>query len=125
MIARGFKILPMFSTRKLENLHILLWLLKDMSWLMLWRPLGILMILPTLSCAIIITWKLRNHKSELFHNLAVICWISANSFWMIVEFFSLGEALKTLAIIPFSIGLLLIVTYYFKKFLQDKKRSAQ
>ncbi len=96
----------MLETRKLENFHILLWLLKDMSWLMTWRSLGIFMIIPTLGFAILITWKARNFKSELFHNLAVICWISANSFWMVTEFFGLADQLKLFAIIPFAIGLI-------------------
>jgi len=38
--------------RKLENLHIVFWLFKDISWCMIWRELGILMIIPTLSVAI-------------------------------------------------------------------------
>jgi hypothetical protein len=113
----------MTETRKLENFHILLWLLKDMSWLMTWRSLGIFMIIPTLGFAILITWRARNFKSELFHNLAVICWISANSFWMVTEFFGLGEQLKHFAIIPFAIGLILIVTYHVKKFLQDSAKK--
>lgn len=108
----------MLETRKLENFHILLWLLKDMSWLMTWRSLGIFMIIPTLGFAILITWRARNFKSELFHNLAVICWITANSFWMVTEFFGLADQLKFFAIIPFIIGLVLIVTYHVKKFFK-------
>lgn len=34
--------------RGMENLHIVFWLVKDMSWAMLWRPLGIAMIVPTI-----------------------------------------------------------------------------
>ena len=34
--------------RKMENLHIVFWLFKDISWCMIWRPLGIAMIFPTL-----------------------------------------------------------------------------
>ena len=34
--------------RKMENLHIVFWLFKDISWCMVWRPLGLAMILPTL-----------------------------------------------------------------------------
>jgi len=113
----------MVETRKLENFHILLWLLKDMSWLMTWRSLGIFMIIPTLGFAILITWKARNFKSELFHNLAVICWITANSFWMVTEFFGVSDPLKFLAIIPFAIGLVLIVTYYVKKFFHESVKK--
>lgn len=98
--------------RKFENFHILLWLLKDLSWLMTWRSLGIFMIIPTLGFAIFITWKEKESTSDLLHNLAVIFWIMANSFWMITEFFGLEAQLKIFALIPFSIGLLFILTYY-------------
>ena len=104
----------MNQIRKLENFHILLWLLKDMSWLMLWRPLGIFMIIPTLGCAFLITWKNRHLESELYHNVAIIFWISANSIWMITEFFGLEHELKIIAIVPFIIGLIFIAAYYVK-----------
>ena len=70
------------------------------------------MILPTLTCAIIITWRKREFKSELYHNLAITFWIMANSFWMITEFFGMEAQFKIFAISPFSIGLLIIVNYY-------------
>jgi hypothetical protein len=102
----------MTTTRKLENLHILLWLLKDISWLMFWKPLGIFMIIPTLICAIIISWKSRTTRSELFHNLAITFWIIANSYWMLTEFLKIDEEFRIFAIIPFVIGLMFIAAYY-------------
>lgn len=33
--------------RKMENLHIVFWLFKDIAWCMIWKPLGIAMIFPT------------------------------------------------------------------------------
>jgi hypothetical protein len=98
--------------RKIENLHILFWLIKDMSWAMLWKPIGILMIFPTLTVALMITWQTRALKSELYHNLAVLFWITANCFWMIVEFLGVDDRLRYYAIIPFSIGLVIILAYY-------------
>lgn len=105
--------------RKLENLHIVFWLFKDMSWCMIWRPLGIAMILPTLIVAIVIAARSRAVFSEWIHNLAIIAWIVANSYWMISEFFHFETILvfgsvqyKHLAMIPFSIGLLLLAYYY-------------
>lgn len=98
--------------RKIENLHIVFWLIKDMSWAMLWRPLGILMIFPTLTVAILITWQTRKFKSELYHNLAVLFWIMANCYWMIVEFLGVDDTLRYYAIIPFSIGFIFIAAYY-------------
>src|SRR5215218_1320040 len=93
--------------RKMENMHIIFWLLKDVSWCMIWKPLGIAMIFPTLIISIIIAWRTRQLASELSHNLAVSFWITANSYWMISEFFSFDETPllyniegKYLAIIP-------------------------
>ena len=105
--------------RKLENLHIVFWLFKDISWCMIWRELGIIMIIPTLSIAIYIAYRTRNIKSELAHNLAVAFWISANSYWMISEFFGFDETKvfggyegKHLAMIPFIIGVIILAWYY-------------
>src|SRR5580765_3930572 len=63
--------------RRMENMHIAFWLMKDISWCMIWKVLGIAMIIPTLSIAIAIAWRTRDIKSELAHNLAVAFWISA------------------------------------------------
>ncbi len=98
--------------RRIENLHIVFWLLKDLSWAMLWKPLGLLMIFPTVIAAVLITWQTRAIKSELLHNLAVVFWIIANGYWMIVEFFSTNESLRLYTVIPFSIGLIIIGYYY-------------
>ena len=105
--------------RRMENMHIAFWLLKDISWCMIWRELGIAMIVPTLSVAIWIAWRTRNIKSELAHNLAIVFWISANAYWMISEFFYFDTVQvwrqftgKHLALIPFSIGALILLWYY-------------
>ena len=107
------------SFRKLENMHVVFWLLKDISWCMVWRPLGIAMIVPTLSIAIWIAWKNRHIKSELAHNLAIVFWISANAYWMISEFAGFDEMLvwgnftgKHLSLIPFVTGALILLYYY-------------
>jgi hypothetical protein len=98
--------------RKIENLHILLWLLKDLCWAMLWKPLGIAMLIPTLTVAILITWQTRHLKSELFHNLAVAFWICANGYWMIIEFWGYDDELRVYTAIPFGMGLVFIAIYY-------------
>lgn len=106
--------------RRMENLHILFWLLKDISWCMIWRPLGIAMIFPTLTFAIIITIRTRHFISEFYHNVAVVCWILANSYWMISEFLVFDSepvnfynfSYKDLTIIPFSIGILFLAYFY-------------
>lgn len=105
--------------RRLENLHIVFWLLKDISWCMIWKVLGVMMIVPTLAVAIYIGWRTRQIKSELAHNLAIAFWISANSYWMISEFFGFDEMPvwrhfegKHLALIPFLIGAAILAYYY-------------
>ncbi len=107
------------SIRKLENMHVVFWLLKDISWCMVWRPLGIAMIVPTLSIAIWIAWKNRQIKAELAHNLAIVFWITANAYWMISEFAGFDEMLvwkdftgKHLSLIPFVTGALILLYYY-------------
>lgn len=105
--------------RKMENMHIIFWLLKDISWCMIWKVLGIAMIFPTLIISIIIAWRTRELKSELAHNVAITCWISANSLWMLSEFFGFdtmpvwhGFEGKHLALIPFAIGSFMLAYYY-------------
>jgi hypothetical protein len=100
--------------RRLENGHILLWLLKDTCWVMEWKIGGVVMILPTLAMAIFIFWKLRHSASEAFHNAAVCCWIAANSLWMTGEFFE--WPLRPYAAVLFFIGLLILVVYYVAHF---------
>ncbi|MDB5205757.1 MAG: hypothetical protein JWR72_832 [Flavisolibacter sp.] len=116
------------SYRKMENMHIIFWLGKDIAWCMIWKPIGIAMIIPTLVISIIIAWRTRAIKSELAHNLAITFWISANSLWMISEFFNFDTMLiwrsftgKHLALLPFSIGVLLLARYYlFQKPKEEK-----
>ena len=112
--------------RKTENMHILLWLLKDICWATNLRIPGLIMIVPTLTVAILITWQTRHMKSELFHNLAVDFWITANCVWMTGEFFHLDEnlwhgyGLRQAAIIPFSLGLSVLAYYYLVLFKKNK-----
>ena len=117
--------------RKMENTHILFWLLKDVSWCMIWKPLGIAMIFPTLIISIIIAWRTRSLTSELAHNLAVTFWITANSYWMISEFFGFDETPlafgvegKYFAMIPFAIGILILAYYYMFKTKKEKELIA-
>jgi len=105
--------------RKMENLHIVFWLFKDISWCMVWRPLGLVMIVPTLTIAVWIAFKNKHFVSEICHNFAIVFWISANSFWMISEFFKFDDKIllfgltgKQSAMIPFCIGLLFLIYYY-------------
>lgn len=114
---------PVYSVparfRHMENMHVVFWLLKDISWCMIWKPLAITMILPTLSIAIWISWKNRHVQSELSHNLAIVFWITANAYWMISEFIGFDATPvwgdftgKHLALIPFLTGAGILMYYY-------------
>jgi hypothetical protein len=104
--------------RRIENLHILLWLIKDLCWALNYKWVAMIMIVPTLAVALMITWQTRHILSELLHNLAVVFWITANCTWMVGEFYGwdenlIGEiGLRQLAVIPFGIGLLILAYYY-------------
>jgi hypothetical protein len=113
----------MQKTRHYENLHIPLWLLKDTCWMMQWKTLGMLMIIPTLLIAIIITYKSRYEKDDEFWiNLAICFWISANSYWMICEFINHGE-IKNYAGIPFVAGMICVVYFYYKRLVINKRNT--
>jgi hypothetical protein len=98
--------------KKYESLHIVFWLIKDSCWMLEFKWLGILMVIPTLSIAGIIVYITRK-TVDVFLNLAILFWISANSFWMFIEFFSTGE-LKYWASIPFALGFIFVGIYYYK-----------
>jgi hypothetical protein len=103
------------KVRRSENFHILLWLLKDLCWVMDFRIMGLIMIVPTIAVAVYITILTRGSVSELLHNLAVVCWICANSVWMIGEFFY-DDTTRPIATAFFVTGLLIIAYYYGQLF---------
>lgn len=95
---------------------------------MLWKPLGIAMIFPTLIIAIIISVRTRHIVAELCHNVAIVLWIMANSYWMIAEFLHFDEmavtggiTFKHLAVIPFLLGIIIMLYYYLYWSPRNKK----
>lgn len=81
------------------------------------------MIFPTLLVGLYITWRTRNILSELVHNLAVIFWIIANSLWMIFEFMERDDVLKYYCLIPFGIGLSILIVYYVNQAVQNRGKA--
>lgn len=110
-----------YQFRKIENLHIFLWLIKDFCWISDYKIAGLIMILPTIFVALYITWKLRKSPSELAHNSAVTMWIFANSIWMIGEFFY-DDTTRPFAKVFFVLGLLCIVYYYIYRAVTMSKK---
>ena len=92
-----------------EHLHIPCWLVKDTCWALTFRTLGVCMIVPTLTLAVVIAYKTRKKTAEFLPNVSVALWITANSIWMCDEFFELG--IKKACYIPFIMGLI-IITYW-------------
>ena len=112
--------------RRLENLHILFWLVKDLCWCLVFKSLGVAMVVPTFSIAVYIAVKsYRNSISDFVHNMAVLCWISANSIWMITEFnkmeddfFGSGLPGKNIAASFFALGIVIPLLYYTRRLYQ-------
>jgi cbb3-type cytochrome oxidase subunit 3 len=113
------------TSRWIENGHIFLWLLKDTCWVTLWRPGGIFMIFPTLGVAFYILWRSRRHRAELFHNLAICLWITANSVWMVSEFLGVDKEYKKYSVVIFLIGILLLLVYYIFFFRKDRQNEKE
>jgi hypothetical protein len=101
------------ALRKYENIHIPLWLLKDTCWMMEWKTMGVIMIVPTIFVAALLAWRTRKDE-EFFVNLAILCWIMANAFWMCCEFFDYLQY-KDFAGIGFIAGAISISAFYFKR----------
>jgi Na+/proline symporter len=99
------------SLRKGENFHIVLWLVKDMCWVMDQKLLGTIMVAPTLLMAIWIAYRSREDMGELLHSLAVVFWITANGTWMVGEFY-FKDGTRGLAIPFFIAGLVCVAIYY-------------
>ncbi|HEX2615991.1 MAG TPA: hypothetical protein VHL57_00540, partial [Flavobacteriales bacterium] len=99
------------TIRSSENFHIVLWLFKDLCWVMDMHLFGVIMIVPTVAMAVWIAWRSRDEIGELLHSVAVVCWISANSIWMIGEFFY-RDRTRPVAACFFVIGLLCVAWYY-------------
>jgi hypothetical protein len=105
---------PETKIRGVENLHILLWIVKDTCWVQDWRLVGVCMILPTISVAIYITSRMREHREEFIHNLAVCFWLCANSVWMVGEFFY-DDKTRPYAVVFFALGLFTLAVHYVPK----------
>jgi hypothetical protein len=99
------------NVRSSENLHIVLWLLKDLCWVLDLKVAGLVMIVPTVGMALYITWLCRHDLGELLHCMAVVLWIMANGTWMIGEFF-FEDGTRPLAVVFFGAGLLTVSWYY-------------
>ena len=102
----------MSNDSRFDNIHILLWLIKDTCWMLEWRILGTLMILPTVGVAVYMAAK-STAEDIFWINIAICFWISANAYWMVCEFVE-REMYKDYAGIPFALGLICVAVFYLK-----------
>ena len=117
------------NIREYENLHIALWLIKDTCWCMSERlaflkPVGMFMIVPTLVVAVDLAWKSRKNTADLFHNIAICLWISANATWMTGEFFY-EDTFRDYAMVFFAAGLFVVALYYIIHFPKRNKEVGE
>ncbi|MBP9185541.1 MAG: hypothetical protein KBE91_04085 [Bacteroidia bacterium] len=107
--------------RILENLHIPLWLLKDTCWLLSFKFIGTLISIPTLLIALTLVVISIKFPKRFWPNLAVFFWISANSTWMIGEFYQLNFV--TPALVLFALGLMSSLVYVYMIFFIKKPNT--
>jgi hypothetical protein len=107
------------QVRNNENLHILLWLIKDTSWILGYKTLGTMMIVPTILMALYITYSTRKQWSLFVPNCAVISWIAANGTWMLGEFYALD--FLPFALICFGVGILIMIYYLIVKIIHTSR----
>jgi len=118
------------TIRRLENTHIFLWLLKDLCWVMDFTYLGTLMIVPAVGMAVYILAKTSPKTSDFYYNVAVLCWILANSAWMLGEMYfeetslhHVYEGTKVFASVFFVIGIGFILYFHFKKYFKNRVKK--
>lgn len=99
--------------RELENIHIYLWLFKDICWMLTYKTAGLVVAVPTFGLALFLAVITVRYERLFVPNLAVLCWISANIVWMCGEFF--GFAFAPVSLTLFVLGLI-VISYYFLKF---------
>lgn len=91
----------------LENLHFPLWILKDMAWMLKFGWVSLILAIPTIFVSLLLILYTANNERK--QNLVILCWLSANTLWMMHEMFYTPtfEA----AVISFSIGILISLNY--------------
>jgi hypothetical protein len=72
------------------------------------------MIVPTLLLSLYLSWRCRKNMGDFLPNAAVTFWITANSIWMLDEFYSLG--IRLICLLFFGAGTLVITFWLIKYF---------
>jgi len=92
---------------KLDFLHFSFWLLKDICWLLKWKLLATIMVIPTFLLTVYILFKTKKFISStgIFSS-----WVMMNIFWMLHELYDIPLFFAKSFIV---IGLITLVSYIF------------
>lgn len=105
----------MDKIRKIENLYLICWLIKDMCWMMGFKSIAVFMILPTLLMAFYVMFHSNKNIGFLTVNIAMICWIAANSAWMLHDFYKMLPILVSQVL--FAVGMVAMLIYVWVTFV--------
>ncbi len=108
----------MDKIRKIENLYVICWLIKDMCWMMGYKTPAVFMILPTLLMAFYVMFQSNKSLGFLTVNIAMICWIAANSAWMLHDFYKLLPII--VSEILFTAGMVAMLIYVWVTFVSKR-----
>jgi hypothetical protein len=84
---------------------------------MIWKPLGVFMIIPTVMVALLLCIATRHVADKLMLNFSILCWIMANSNWMLGEFYEWD--FRPFSFVCFSVGII-VMSIYFIRFGKEK-----
>lgn len=103
----------------METIHIPLWLVKDICWLMEYRTLGVIIAVPTVLVALLMCVITFKEKDHFLPNVSIAFWIMANANWMFAEFYELDT--KSYSIYPFLLGVFAFAIFIYIKLIDRKK----
>jgi len=117
----SFAAMHTMKNRLLENLHLPIWLIKDLCWAIVYKPLGVFMIAPAIALAVFVALKSHKNRMYFLPNVSVVFWILANSLWMLAEFYSFN--LKHWFISSFILGMISMLIWIVKELPQLWRES--
>lgn len=106
--------------RVVENVPLILSLLKDSSWCYAWVWVGTIAIVPMITYQIYEVWKVRRNIHELIRSLLGIFILAANATWMFDDFFG-QHHFRGIAKWFFTIGFGIVALYILFSFRDTKE----
>jgi hypothetical protein len=108
------------TVRGCENVHIYLWMLKDLGWMLDHKEIGITFGTFALLWLFVLGYNARKHANneELYFILPTFLWLFGNYLWMISNVFHHSDVYRFPASCFFMLALVSIVLYF--GFLKNK-----